>query len=114
MAARDVLIIPEELGTALSGTQKLIQLDRLVALNYTTTPELSLANTTGTLLNEGATLSAQSHFAVMLIVSPTAQGLDITLQVRTDMHDPHLTDRIKQHILDTIKQGPHHLEQQTT
>ncbi|MGK5550599.1 condensation domain-containing protein, partial [Actinomadura kijaniata] len=114
MAARDVLIVPEELGGALSGPgEKLIQLDRLVALNYNTTPELSLGGVAGTLLSEGATLSSQCHYPVMLIVSPFPDGLDLSLQVRTDMYDAGLADQIRQHFLDIVADGPERLEQRT-
>jgi len=110
MAARDVLIVPEELGSALSGSEKLIQLDRLVALNYNPTPELTFGNAAGTLVTEGGALSTQCHFPVMLIVSPIPEGLDIALQVRTDMHDASLADRIKECFLDIISGGPERIE----
>ncbi|MGC4788096.1 condensation domain-containing protein [Micromonospora sp. DT178] len=110
MAARDVLVVPEELGSALGGSEKTIQLDRLVALNYVPTPELTFGDAAGTLVTEGGALSAQSHFPAMLIVSPIPEGLDIALQVRTDMHDASLADRIKECFLDILRGGPERLE----
>ncbi|MET7427111.1 condensation domain-containing protein [Dactylosporangium sp. NPDC005555] len=114
MGARDVLIIPEELGTALSGAQKLIQLDRLVSLSFTSEPRFSLGDTTGTLIAEGAVLATVCSFAVMIVISPIPEGYDIDLQVRTDMHDASLADDIRQHFLDIIDSGPERLEQHTT
>ncbi|NJC11443.1 aryl carrier-like protein [Micromonospora profundi] len=114
MAARDVLIVPEELGAALSGPEKLIQLDRVVSLNYNATPELKLGDITGTLIAEGAALATKCSFPVMLIISPTPEGQDIGLQVRTDMHDATLADDIEEHFVNIIDNGPEGLEQQTT
>lgn len=112
MAARDVLIVPKELGGMLSGSAGLIELDRLVALNYNSTPELNLGDVAGTLLT-GAAAATECHFAVMLTVSPIPDGLDVSVQVRTDLHDAGLVDRIEQCFLDIIGDGPERLELET-
>lgn len=109
MAARDVLIVPEEMGGVLSGPAGLIELDRLVALNYNSIPWLSLGGVAGAIVVEGNALAAQSHFAVMLNVLPTSEGLDMTVQVRTDMHDASLAEQIEHVFLDIISEGPERL-----
>ncbi|WP_167517446.1 condensation domain-containing protein [Micromonospora orduensis] len=110
MAARDVLVVPKEMGAVLGGPEGLIHMDRMVALNYTSTPSISLGGVSGSFLNEGAGLAGMSFFAVMLIVAPVPEGLEIVFQVRTDMHDAELADRIQQCFLDIISDGPDRLE----
>jgi len=113
MAARDVLIVPKEMGEVLSGPQGMIELDRLVALNYNSTPMLSLGGVAGELVSKGSALGAKSHFAVMLHVLPVPDGLTMSLQVRTDMYEVSLVDQIKQRFLDIISDGPERLERES-
>ncbi|NES30219.1 condensation domain-containing protein [Micromonospora terminaliae] len=110
MAARDALLAPKDLADVLSGAEGTIPLDRMVALNYNSTPSLSLSGVDGTLVTEGTAFATKTFFVVMLLVTPSPEGLHIGLQVRTDLHDAGLVDQIKQHFLEIIEAGPERLE----
>ncbi|MEV7327431.1 condensation domain-containing protein [Micromonospora sp. NPDC093244] len=110
MSARDALLAPKDLADALSGSEGVIPLDRMVALNYNSTPSLSLGGMDGVLVSEGTAFATKSFFVVMLLVTPTPEGLHVAVQVRTDLHDSSLVDDIKQHFLDIINDGPERLE----
>ncbi|MGC5310357.1 condensation domain-containing protein [Micromonospora zamorensis] len=114
MAARDALVAPKDLADALSGSEGVIPLDRMVALNYNSTPSLSLGGVDGALVTEGTAFATKSFFVVMLMVTPTPEGLHIGFQVRTDKHDASLVDDIQQHFLDIIRDGPERLERRTS
>lgn len=114
MAARDVLLPPEELQKLLGGegSDGIIHLDRMVALNYNSVPRLSLGGVSGTIPAE-IDAGTICMFTVMLTVLPGADGLDMAMIVRTDMCEDDVAKQLAQHFLDIIDAGPERLEQET-
>jgi hypothetical protein len=114
MAARDVLVVPKELGEVLSGegSDGAIHLDRLASLTYNSVPLLNLGGVEGALAN-GEDGESKCMFAVMLHVVPVPEGLAAAAIVRTDLYERGLAERVSQAFLDIIGQGPLRLELET-
>ncbi len=114
MAARDVLVVPKELGEVLSGegSDGAIRLDRLASLTYNTVPALNLGGLEGTLA-VGEDGESKCMFAVMLHVVPVPEGLAAATIVRTDLYASGLAERVSQTFLEIIGEGPLRLELET-
>jgi acyl carrier protein len=114
MAARDILLPPEELQRLLGGENSdgIIHLDRLVALNYNSDPKLALGGVHGASAPGGA-WSSKCMFTVMLAVVPDSEGLDMSMIVRTDMCEDDVAGQLAGHFLDIIEDGPEQLERET-
>lgn len=114
MAARDILLPPEELQRLLGGENSdgIIHLDRLVALNYNSVPLLGLGGLDGTIA-PGLGWSSKCMFTVMLTVVPGSEGLDMSMIVRTDMCEDDVAGQLAGHFLDIIDDGPERLERET-
>ena len=114
MAARDILLPPEELQSLLGGENSdgIIHLDRMVALNYNSVPSLALGGVDGTIMREPGG-AARCMFPVMLTVVPGPQGLGMATIVRTDMCEDDMAGKLARHFLDILEEGPERLEQET-
>jgi len=114
MAARDVLLPPKELESLLGGegSDGIIHLDRMVALNYNSLPLLSLGGVAGTIAPE-LDSGAKCMFVVMLQVVPGSEGLAMHMIVRTDMCEDDVAGQLGRHFLDIIDDGPERLERET-
>ena len=114
MAARGVLMDPIKLCNVLGGegSDGIIHLDRMAALNYNTIPELTLGRVAGTLASE-LWDPPKCNFPVILQVLPVPEGLIMNLLVRTDKSEVDVADRLSDQLLAVIDGGPERLEQQT-
>jgi aryl carrier-like protein len=124
MATRDVLLDLKEMNRLLrgDGSDGPLDLSRLAHLAYQTydlTYEtynsilaLNLGGVTGTIPAEFDVWS-QSQFAVSLQVVPGSEGIKMDMIVRTDMFEASLADRLSQHFIDIINDGPEQLELET-
>ena len=114
MAARDVLLYPSELESLLGGegSDGVIHLEKMVALNYNSVPTLDLGGVAGTIPRQLGS-GPKCMFVVMLQVLPGPDGLDMHILVRTDMCEDELAGRLGQHFVDIINDGPERLELNT-
>jgi hypothetical protein len=124
MAARDLLLEMKELKSALSGEgwSDRLDLSKLANLAYQTydlTYEtynsilaLNLGGVVGTIPSE-LDVWTHHHFGVSLQVIPGSEGINMDMIVRTDMYEASLADRLSQHFIDIINDGPERLEVET-
>jgi hypothetical protein len=121
MASRDILLELKELKSAVNGadSSEPLDLSRLANLAYQTydlTYEtynsilaLNLGGVIGTIPSELDTWT-HHHFGVSLQVIPGAEGISMDVIVRTDMYEASLADRLSQHFIDIVNDGPEQLE----
>ena len=114
MAARDVLIDPSEYvkvfdAEQLDGLSIFWDMPHMVYNSY---PALSLGGITGPLAPEFSAWE-DSRRELMLEVVRGPEGLRMHMIVRTDRYEASLADRISQHIIDIINDGPERLELET-
>lgn len=114
MAARDVLVDPQELGGVLSGedSDRAIHLDRLASVTYNSSPQLDLDGAVGTIADDEAG-ETTCMFAVMLHVVPVPDGLAVDILVRTDLYDASLAEHLGTAFTDIIDHGPAQLARDT-
>jgi hypothetical protein len=114
----------KELKSALSGEgwSDRLDLSKLANLAYQTydlTYEtynsilaLNLGGVVGTIPSE-LDVWTHHHFGVSLQVIPGSEGINMDMIVRTDMYEASLADRLSQHFIDIINDGPERLEVET-
>jgi hypothetical protein len=124
MASRDVLLDLKEMNSLLRGDDSdgPLDLTRLAHLAYQTYDlsyetynsilALNLGGVTGTLPTELEVWS-KIQFPVSLQVVPGSEGISMDMVVRTDMYEASLADRLSQHFIDIIRDGPEQLELET-
>jgi acyl carrier protein len=114
MAARDVLIDPHEYENIFGseGSDGMILFRNMPHMVYNTRPKLTLGNATGVTPPEFDTWD-ECRRELMLEVIQVPEGLQMHLIVRTDLYEASLADRLSQHIIDIINDGPERLEAET-
>jgi len=114
MAARDVLIDPHEYENLFGGedSDAMILFRNMPHMVYNARPRLTLGNVTGSLAPEFDTWD-ESRRELMLEVIQGPEGLEMHVIVRTDHYEASLADRLGQHIIDIINDGPERLEIET-
>jgi aryl carrier-like protein len=113
MALKDVLLDPEEI-------ENIINLPHLHGLLYRGVPNLvyqdsvptfSLGGVIGSLDSRGGWTHSPAD--LVLAVRPGPEGLGMSAVARTDIYETSLADRLGQHFIDIINDGPERLERET-
>jgi aryl carrier-like protein len=113
MAFKDVLLDPAEIDAVINVPHSHgLLLHGVPILVYNSLPTFSLGGLTGTLDPEEL---AWTHAAADLVlgVEPGPEGLGMSMVVRTDLYEASLADRLGQHFVDIINDGPERLERET-
>lgn len=113
MAARDVFLDPKEVGQIVSDKESnAVVLGGTPYLLYNTVPTLTLGSVVGAIAPEQLGWSA-SNVDLMLEVVPGSEGLRLHMIVRTDIYEASLADRLSQHFIDIVGNGPERLALET-
>jgi hypothetical protein len=114
MAARDVLVDPKESVIIFDvdhkdGTDLFYEIP---CMTYNSYPELSLGGVAGRFAPEFRVWDGNKR-ELMVEVEPGPEGLHMHMVVRTDRYEASLADRLSQHFIDIISDGPERLELET-
>jgi acyl carrier protein len=114
MAARDVLVDPKEYVSIFSGERSDLMsiFYDIPCMTYNSWPGLSLGGVTGEFAPELRIWDGNKR-ELMVEVEPGSEGLRMHMVVRTDRYEASVADRLSQHFIDIISDGPERLELET-
>ncbi|MEU4216667.1 condensation domain-containing protein [Actinoplanes sp. NPDC026623] len=109
MAARDVLVDPTEY-VGITGDKSV--LDGMVGMVYNSYPPLDLGGVVGSYARELRVWTGNLR-DIFVEVETGPEGLGMHMIVRTDRYESSLADRLGEHFIDIISNGPEKLERET-
>lgn len=109
MAARDVLVDPTEY-VGIAGDKNV--LDGIVGMVYNSYPPLDLGGVVGKYARELRVWTGNLR-DIFVEVETGPEGLGMHMIARTDRYEPGLADRLGEHFMDIINNGPERLERET-
>jgi acyl carrier protein len=114
MAARDVLVDPREYVSIFAGERSDLMsiFYDIPCMTYNIYPSLSLGGVTGKFAPEFRVWSGNKR-ELMVEVEQLPEGLSLHMVVRTDRYEASLAERLSQHFIDIISDGPERLELET-